>query len=72
MGEFTSEEILGKIKVNEIQTRGYFGRDGGIDVVVVEVNEGKALQTAKQGRERTGEIGVGEVKGSNGASGGVT
>ena len=72
MGEFTSNEVLGEIKVDEILTRGDVGRDGGIDAVVVEVNEGKVLETAKEGRARTGEVSVREVKGSDGASGRVT
>lgn len=69
MGEFTSEEVLGEIKVNEILTRGDVGRDGGIDVVVVQGNGGKVLETAKEGREGAGEVGAGEVEGSDRASG---
>ena len=61
-----------EIKVDEILTRGDVGRDGRIDVIVVEVNGGKVLETAKERRERAGKVGVGEVKGSDGASGRVT
>lgn len=57
--------------MDEILTGGDIGRDGGIDVVVEEVNEGKVLETAKEGRERAGNVGVGEVEGSNIASGRV-
>lgn len=70
MRKLAGKKVLREIKVDEISTRGDVGY-GGIDIVEIEANVGKVLEATKEGRERTGEVSVGEVKGSDGSGGGV-
>lgn len=41
MGQSTSEEVLRKVKVVEVLTKGDVERKGGVDGVVVERDEGE-------------------------------
>lgn len=70
MRKLTGKKVLREIKVDKISTRGDVGY-GGIDIVEVEVNVGKVLEVTKGGRERAGEVSIGEVEGSDGSGGGV-
>lgn len=54
----------------EIGTLGEVGRDSGVDGVIEEVNDSEVGEVAEKGRERAGEVGGGEVEGSDGVGGG--
>lgn len=55
----------------EIATRREFRRDSGVDGVVGKGNGSEVEEAAEEGRERAGEVGAGEVEGSDGVGGSV-
>lgn len=71
MGEPTGEEVLREVEVLEALTRGDIEGEGGVDGVVEEGNESEVGEVAEEGRERAGDVGVGEVEGDDGEGSGV-
>lgn len=55
----------------EILTRGYVVREGAVDEVVGEGEEGEVVETTEEGRERAVEILFGEVETGDRESGEV-
>lgn len=58
MGECTGEEVLRKVEVLEIATRGDFRWEGGVDGVIGEGKESEVWEMAEEGRERASDVGV--------------
>lgn len=72
LGEIAGEVIFGKVEVGEVFAGGNVGGDCGIDGIVEKGEEFKFGEVAaEEGRKRAGDIGVVEVKRSDGIRGGV-
>lgn len=64
-GQFAGEEILGEVDVGEGGAFGDGGREGAVEVVVVEYEGGEAGEAAEEGWEYAGEVEGGEVEGDD-------
>lgn len=69
MGQSTGEEVLSEVEVCEALTERDVERKCGVDGVVVEGDGGEIGEATEDRRERSGDVGVGEVDGVDRAGG---